>query len=277
MATSIDENADLSKKRQVITEIFEGLRAIDKRSDVLTFSNEMVKEVTIKHKFRNPFDATKFNTYESLPESLKQEEFFIVHLGRGNHAFVRGTGFHSFEPIQQSKGWELSNSIVSKLGESEADTVSTIYNEKIVHDFLFNNIATELKIHNSRRSTTDYDFWIGKNQLHADHLQIEMDALFESKDTIATVEVKNIKHTNFEIRQLYSTFRYLDRFYRDGKIPNNYNLRHLFAIASETRYAYYHRVYEYTFTDWKHMDSIALVKNAEYSTAKEGWKISIMH
>jgi hypothetical protein len=260
---------DESKKRQVVADIFEGLRAVDNTSDVLTFNNDTVKHVTTKYRFRNPFDATKFSTYESLPDCLKQAGFFIVHLGRGNHAFVKGTGFHTFEPIQQTKGWKLSDSIVSKLGTSEADTVSTIYNEKIIHDFLFRNPDVNLKIHNSRRSTTTYDFWIGRNQLHADRLQIEMDALFESKDTIATVEVKNIKHANFEIRQIYSTFRYLDRFLREGKIPNNYNIRHLFVIVSKGTREKFYCIYEYTFTNWKHMDSITLVKNAQYNVVKE--------
>lgn len=258
-----------SKKRQLITEIFEGLRAIDKRSDVLSFNNDMVKEVSTKYRFRNLFDATKFNTYESLPECLKKAGFIIVHLGRGNHAFVKGIGYHDFEPIQQEKTWQLSKSVVSKLGNSEADTVSTIYNEKIIHDFLFGNKKEELKIHISRRSNTTYDFWIGRNQLHADWLQIEIDALFESKDTIASVEVKNIKHANFEIRQIYSTMRYLDRFCRDGAIPSNYDVRHLFVIVNKGKREEFYRIYEYRFTDWKHMDSVKLVKNAQYNVVKE--------
>src|SRR3990170_4697996 len=269
MTISTGESSDQSKKRQLIIQIFEALRGLDKRSDVLPFSNETVKEVSTRVRFRNPFDATKFNTYESLPECLKQEGFIVVHLGRGNHAFVRGVGFHNFEPIQQSKSWSLSNSIVSKLGSIEADTVSTIYNEKIIHDFLFGDVSINLKIHISRRSNITYDFWIGKNRLHADYLQIEMDALFESRGTIATVEVKNVKHSNFEIRQLYSTFRYLDRFYRDGVIPSNFNIRHLFAVVSKGAKEDFYRIYEYTFTNWKHMDSINLVKNAQYNVSKE--------
>ncbi len=260
---------DESKKRQVIGEIFDGLRAIDKRSEVLPFGNDMVKEVSLKYGFKNPFDATKFNSYESLPDSLKREGFFIVHIGHGNHAFVKGVGFHAFEPIQSIKPWHLSSSVVSKLGDSEADTVSTIYNEKIIHDFLFSRVDVNLKIHISRRSKTSFDFWIGKNQLRSDGLQIEMDALFESEDTIATVEVKNIKHANFEIRQPYSTFRYLDRFLRDREIPSNYRLRHLFVIVNKGAREEFYRIYEYTFTDWKHMDSIVLVKNAQYNVAKE--------
>jgi hypothetical protein len=256
-----------SKKRLMIDEIFTKYRELDPRSNVLTVNNDTMKELSTKHAFRNLFDATKFNTYESMPESLRRDGSFIVHLGRGNHAFVRGIGYHYFEPIQQTKNWVVSPSIVSNLGNSEAGTASTLYNDKIIHDFLFGNTAADLLIHSSRRSVTSHDFWIGINQLHADRLQIEMDALFESKDTIATIEVKNIKHTNFEIRQLYSTFRYLDRFKRDGAIPDNYSIRNLFAVVNKGRNEFY-RLFEYTFTDWRRMDSIQLVKNAQYNATK---------
>lgn len=253
----------------MITEIFNALRTLDNNSDVLVFNNETAKTLSTKHRFRNMFDAVKFNTYESLPEILKTAGFFIVHTGRGNHDFVKGIGYHYFEPIQQQKTWHCSESVVSKLGNSEADAVSTIYNEKIIHDFLFGNTETNLKIHISRRSTTTFDFYIGNNELHADRLQIEMDALFESKGIIATAEVKNIKHTNFEIRQPYSTYRYLDRFVRDGKIAGNYKIRHLFVIANRGTKEEFYRIYEYAFTDWKHMDSIKLVKNAQYNLSNE--------
>lgn len=260
----------VSKKRQLITEIFEGLRQIDPRSEVLIFNNETVKEVSTRVKFRNLFDATKFDTQESLPESLQEAGFIIVHLGRGNHAFVKGTGFHYFEPIQQQKKWQLPKSIVSQLGKSEADTASTIYNGKIIHDFLFGDSTENLQIHTSRRTNITYDFWIGKNQLHADWLQIEIDAMFESDNTIATVEAKNIKHTNFEIRQLYSTMRYMDRFYRDKKIPSDYKVRHLFVTVNSRAKDKFYRIYEYEFTNWKHMDSIKLVKNAQYNVSMDG-------
>jgi len=258
-----------SKKHQLIREIFEGLRKIDSRSDVLPFNNDMVKELSSRVKFRNPFDATKFDTFESMPTCLKQEGFFVVHLGRGNHAFVKGTGYHHFEPIQETKIWNPSKSIVSKLGKSEAGTVSTIYNEKIIHDFLCGNADKEIKIHISRRSNVTYDFWIGNNELHADWLQIEVDAFFEADNIIAAVEVKNIKHTNFEIRQVYSSMRYLDRFYRDGIIPKKYKLRFLFFQKGKKNKMDFYRLYEYRFNDWRKMDSIELIKNAQYNMKEE--------
>ena len=258
-----------SKKHQLIQEIFEGLRHIDATSDVLMFNNDMVKEVSTRVRFRNPFDATKFDTFTSLPDCLRTTGFFIVHLGRGNHAFVRGTGYHSFEPIQEVIAWKPSNSVVSTLGRSEAATVSTIYNEGIIHDFLFGTTDIDVQVHISRRSNTTYDFKIGNNHLHADWLQIEMDALFETQDTIVAVEVKNIKHSTFEIRQIYSAMRYLDKYYRDGLIPKHYTLRHVFVQRGQEKHHEFFRVYEYQFTDWKAMDSIVLVKNAQYNMSKE--------
>lgn len=257
-----------SKKHQLIREIFEGLRSIDSGSDVLDFNNDTVKEVSTRVRFRNPFDATKFGTYENLPDCLKETGFFIVHLGRGRHAFVKGTGYHYFEPIHSVKSWKPLKSVVSSFGKSEADAVSTIYNSKIIHDFLFGDTKKELMIHTSRRSNISYDFYIGKNKLRADWLQIEVDSFFESDDTIAFVEVKSIKNTNFEIRQVYSTFRYLDRFYRDKKIPKDYKLRHLFVVEGVEKGKKFYRLYEYRFKDWKHMDSIELVKNAQYNMSE---------
>jgi|TARA_B100000315_G_C14543323_1_gene572000 hypothetical protein len=65
-----------SNKHQVIENIFLGLRTNDKVSDVLPFNNEQVKYQSSKVKFRNPFDATKFDDYNSLPECLKKTGFF---------------------------------------------------------------------------------------------------------------------------------------------------------------------------------------------------------
>mgnify|MGYP001356327376 CR=1 FL=1 len=69
----------------------------------------------------------------------KKNWFFFVHLGRGNHAFVRGNGYHKFENIKRTKPWKHTKSVVSELGTSEADTISTIYNSRIIHDFLFDD------------------------------------------------------------------------------------------------------------------------------------------
>ncbi len=86
--------------------------------------------MSTEFRFRNPFDATKSSDYDALPECLKKNGFVLVHLGRGNYAFVRGNGYHYFEPVQEVKSWNPPESVVSSLGTSEANVVSTIYEYK---------------------------------------------------------------------------------------------------------------------------------------------------
>lgn len=254
-----------SKKHQVIEKLFLGLRSFDNVSDVLPFNNEQVKQLCTEIKFRNPFDATKFNDFRSMSESLKKDGFFIVHLGRGNHAFVKGNRYHSFEKISTYKTWNSIKSVVSELGKSEADTVSSIYNTKIIHDFLFSDSSVNLMMHVSRRTNVTYEFSIGHNTLQADWLQIELDGFFESDSTITSVEVKSVKHDDFEIRQLYSTLMYFRKCVNEKKISSRYKLKHLFVVESEEKGKKFYRLYEYQFKDWRHMDSIELIKNAQYN------------
>lgn len=64
----------------------------------------MVKKRARTSGFKNPFDAVKHDTQKTLPDVMISEDYFIIHLGKGKHAFVRGancgfSGFWSFENI----------------------------------------------------------------------------------------------------------------------------------------------------------------------------------
>ena len=105
-------------------------------STIIEFTNKELKTVTQDTQFMNQFDATKFDSSDLLPEELKENGFFIVHLGKGKHAFVKGQGCHKFEKITKTKNIVASKSVIDIIGSSEAGAVSFIYNEGIIHDFL---------------------------------------------------------------------------------------------------------------------------------------------
>ena len=105
-------------------------------STIIEFTNKELKTVTQDTQFMNQFDATKFDSSDLLPEKLKENGFFIVHLGKGKHAFVKGQGCHKFEKITKTKNIVASKSVIDIIGSSEACAVSFIYNEGIIHDFL---------------------------------------------------------------------------------------------------------------------------------------------
>lgn len=46
-----------------------------------------VKEISKKIGFGNPFDVTK---REKLPKSLLDNNYCIIHLGNGQHQFIKG-------------------------------------------------------------------------------------------------------------------------------------------------------------------------------------------
>jgi len=252
-----------SKKRDAINEIFDNCIKKNPNSNVLKFNNDEVKEITGPD-FSNQFDATKFDSSEKLPSRLKEEGYFIVHLGKGNHAFVKGNGFHKLEEIKDVVDWKLSKSSMDDISDSEAQSVSTAFNDKIIHDFLFDDKSKEILLHTARRSKLSYDMVINGEKLQTDKLQIELDGIYETADTIATVEVKNLDNGEFEIRQLFSSMKYFEQLKEDDKINKNINLRLLFMVRERKKGNYY-KLYEYKFTDKDNPNSIELVKCKRYN------------
>ena len=69
-----------NKKKQVIEELFN----ICQNKKDFTFHNDLVKEVSTKVGFGNPFDITKLDNKSKLPKNLIEKNYAIVHLGNGS-------------------------------------------------------------------------------------------------------------------------------------------------------------------------------------------------
>lgn len=251
-----------SKKRTSIDILFNKLHEKNRKSKVIEFTNKELKTVTQDTQFMNQFDATKFDSSDLLPGSLKKNGFFIIHLGKGKHAFVKGDGYHKFEKITEIRNIKIKQGIVDEIGNSEAGAVSFIYNEGIIQDFLHEK---DLKVHTARRSKVSFSFRVNGSKLHADKQQIEIDGLFETKSgMIVTVEAKNMEHKDFEIRQLFSIKKYFDMLIQEERVPENTSLRLLFLVRIRDKERHLCRLYEYKFTDDEKMNSIKFVRAVEY-------------
>ena len=68
----------MDKKRMVIEKLF---KECSKRNNY-TFNNNLVKEISKKIGFCNPFR-------EKLPKSLLNNDYCIIHLGNGQHQFIK--------------------------------------------------------------------------------------------------------------------------------------------------------------------------------------------
>jgi hypothetical protein len=252
------------EKRKVLDEIFQNLRQKNPKSSVLKFDNDLVKKISAS-KFRNQFDVTKCDTPKLLPRSIVNAGFFIVHLGGGEHAFVKGEGYHNFENIKEIKKWKVKKSVIDDISESEAQSASTAFSNKIIHDFLFGRTDIDLLLHTARRARVSYNFKVNNEPLKAEALQIEFDGIYESasNETIATIEVKNKDNSSFEVRQLFSAMKYCEQ-----KIPKNYKIRLLFLVRIRNEKEDSFNLYEYKFKNKEELTSIEFVRARSYQIEK---------
>jgi hypothetical protein len=251
-----------SKKRDSIDILFTTLYAKNPDQNVIQFSNAQLKEITQDTKFMNQFDAVKFDSAAKLPNKLKEKGYFIVHLGKGNHAFVKGNGYHKLEKITDIKKMELDGGLIDKIGESEAGAISYIYNTGIIQDFLE---VEKLKMQNARRSKVSFEFKVNGSKLFADGQQIEIDGMFETDaGVIIAVEAKNRYYGDFEIRQLFSIEKYFEMLIKAGKLPKDTQIKLLFFVRLRDKTRNICRIYEYKFTDKEDLNSIKFIRAVEY-------------
>ena len=102
----------------------------------LVFDNQLVKQLS-GTSFSNQFDVTKVDTSARLPQVLRDNDFFIAHLGGGLHQFIKGisVGFHQLEPIAEEDviPWRYRRSVLNEADTSEANILALISNQQILH------------------------------------------------------------------------------------------------------------------------------------------------
>ncbi|HRF97150.1 MAG TPA: hypothetical protein PLZ51_18205, partial [Aggregatilineales bacterium] len=107
------------------------------------FHNTRVKQVSEEIGFGNHFDATKIDHLSGLPDELLAQDYFVIHLGKGWHEFVKGidVGYHAFEPITPDEHIEktYSPSLLNHVDTSESTVLSFINNQTILQDFLYDD------------------------------------------------------------------------------------------------------------------------------------------
>ena len=246
-----------SKKQTVITRLYDRCKA--RRNFV--FDNNEVKAVCAEVDFGNPFDATKIDNSVGLPDSLVADDMFVVHLGRGRHQFVHGIsrGYHRFEPIPDARRyqWPYRRSILNNINTSESNILSVGYNQRIIHDFLYEDIAASPKVYGSNRTHIPLDYRIGGDEIAVSRVQVEIDFTLEHLGAITVFEAKNGDPEDFNVFQLFNPYRY----YRGiTQSPPVTSINCCYLLRQGDRL----RLYLYSFDDPQNPGSIRLERNAEY-------------
>lgn len=257
----------MGNKQKVVTELFK--RCYKKKNFV--FDNMLVKQICKKYGFGNPFDVTKLDDTSKFPTILLDEDYFILHLGRGKHKFIKGIhkGFHSFEDINEDNifDWKYQKSILNEFDTSESNILSVASNQRIIHDFLYEDIVANPKVYNARRTKINLLYCVGEEKILAKNLQMEIDLTMELQGVITIFEGKNGFPKNFTVYQLFHPFKYYSILKAEKKL-NVKQITCCYILRKREKGNSVLRLYNYTFADENDMTSIKLLKNAQYILTK---------
>ncbi len=259
----------LSKKQEVLSILFE----MCKSRGSWTFTNEEVKRVAHKVGFGNPFDATKVDTQSVLPVNVRNAGYCVAHLGKGTHCFIPELKhwYHTFETISEDEEvitWRYRPSLLNALDTGEPSVISFVYNQHILHDFLYEDVVASPKIYVPGRKRADLEYHVGSTFLKAVDVQMEVDLTLEYQGIVTVLEAKSRLMQDFAVYQIFHPLLYYH-------LKNNelgLNIHHInacYILKYERRERKRPpqtcvRLYLYEFSAPDRLDSIRLVRKAEY-------------
>lgn len=257
----------MGTKQDVIRAIFD----VCKQKGEFVFHNDFVKAICKEIGFGNPFDATKIDNSSLLPQNVRDENYFIAHLGVGYHAFFKGVelGYHHLETISPSENytWKYRQSLLNEFDTSESNILSVASNQRIIHDFLYNDIVASPKVYNARRTKASFSYWVGEQQIECKNLQMEIDLTLEYQGVVTVFEGKNGFPDDFAIYQLFNPFKYYTQLKEDKNIPIQ-QITCCYVLREKQESGSIIRLYNYTFEDPNQIASIRLVKKSQYNLIK---------
>lgn len=253
----------MGAKQDVISALFKECKA---RNNFI-FDNNRVKDLCHKLGFGNPFDVTKVDNSSLLPDEIKKNDYFIIHLGSGRHQFVKGInyGYHKFETILQSekRDWQYRQSLLNEFDTSESNILSVVSNQRIINDFLFEDIIATPKIYNARRTKKSFEYNIGDQIIITKNLQMEIDLTFEHQGVVTVIEGKNGFPEDFAVYQLFHPFQYYWTLKQEHELEIK-QITCCYILREKNKENSVIRIYNYTFDSESNIDSIRLLKKAEY-------------
>lgn len=263
----------MNKKQEVIANLY---TLCKERGDLIFDNNDEVERVAAEVGFSNRFDATKWDSSASLPDVLRADDVFPVHLGQGRHQFVTGidVGYHRFEDIPEDRRiqWRYRRSMLNTVNTSESNILSVGYNQRIIHDFLYDDIVASPKSYGSHRTSVSLDYRIGSVNVSARSVQLEIDFTLEYQGIITVFEAKNGFPADFNVFQLFNPLRYYLHLIDTENLRPTENLfadKCLSTPVIQCCYLLRHserlRLYLYTFEDPQDPGSIHLKRSAEYT------------
>lgn len=215
-------------------------------------------------RYREPRLMTKFDTSLSVAEPLRKRHLNVLPLSRSSYGIGRFELYEQFPDVSDEKPHPITlpdyETLTTDSLTSESNAINALLVSHALEEFLGEEDCGFVETFNGRMGTSAFDFDVsmfGSGQManvKVDRAQLEIDGGFESAHSVTIMEAKNIRHDDFNVRQLYFPFR---KYYEFVKKP----IRLVFSQYTNLTY----HLYEYRFADFHNYSSIQLICSQAYT------------
>ncbi|NYI25334.1 type II restriction enzyme [Aeriscardovia aeriphila] len=214
--------------------------------------------------FREPRLMTKFDTSESVANPLKELGLNVLPVSRHSYVLGKFNLYEKFPDVTKLKPTPITLPDYETLRleniTSESNAINALLATHTLENFLNEEEQGLLETFNGRMGTGDFSFDVDlldgttKKTINVSKAQLEIDGGFESQQSVCIMEAKNIRHDDFNVRQLYFPYRkYLAIVQKPIRL----------VFSQYTNLTYY--LYEYEFTEPTSFSSIKLRNKQAYT------------
>ena len=214
--------------------------------------------------FREPRLMTKFDTSKSVASPLKELGLDVLPVSRHSYVLGKFNLYEEFPDVTNLKPTSITLPELETLRlenlTSESNAINALLATHALENFLNEEEQGLLETFNGRMGAGDFSFDVdlsccaAKQTINVSKAQIEIDGGFESQRSVCIMEAKNIRHDDFNVRQLYFPYRkYLAMVQKPIRL----------VFSQYTNLTYY--LYEYKFAEPNSFSSIELVNMGAYT------------
>ena len=254
---TVNQETKNDKAWSKLFEKYNIIQEIDKKGYFVISSTQI-------NEFREARLMTKFDNTKTLPRLFKDNNLSILPISANNYILGRFELYKEIPqintPIEFKQFPAYIQSIDCNKINSETIALNCASISKILEDFLEEDNTEIVSTVAGKMSSGTFEFnvdnIVDKNHysIKVDRSGIEIDAGYETANSLVLIEAKNVIADDFLVRQLYYPFR-LWREKVSKKVRNIF-MQYTNGIFS---------LYEYEFKDYNNYNSLELVKSKRYS------------
>lgn len=249
-----------TKNDKAWSKLFEKYNIIQEIEDKGSF----VISSTQINEFREARLMTKFDNTKTLPKLFKDNNLTILPISANNYILGRFELYKEIPKIETPIKFKVFPAYIQSIDCNKINSETIALNcasiSKILEDFLEEGNTEIVSTVAGKMSSGTFEFNVdnivgdNKHSIKVDRSGIEIDAGYETSNSLVLIEAKNVIADDFLVRQLYYPFR----LWRE-KVSKK--VRNIFMQYTNGIF----NLYEYEFKDYKNYNSLELVKSKRYS------------